>query len=449
MDRKFDLVVIGTGEAGAAAARECRGAGWTVAIVDSGFFGGTCALRGCDPSKALVAAAQLVDWNKRMEGLGVSSKDVHIDWPALIKFKRSLTEPVPAYVEKTFLDAGIATFHGRARFVDKNSVEVGNDVLNAKHVVIATGTKPVQLRIPGAEYLVTSDGFMELEDLPSRIIFVGGGYITFEFAHVVARAGAKVQILHREARFLELFEPDLVTQLTQATQDIGVDIRLNTLVTAIRKESDRFVVTAAMKAGDQTFEADMVAHGAGRVPDIDDLDLEKAGIKWEARGISVNEHLQSVSNPAVYAAGDAAATSLQVTPVADMEGSLVARNLLEGNKHKTDYNGIPTVVFSIPALASVGLQEEEARKQGLKFKVSKGDTSGWYSSRRVGMKYGAFKILIEDGTQRILGAHLLGPEVEEAINIFAAAIRLRLSVPDLKHVVYSYPSKTHDINWFI
>ncbi len=196
MKKDFDLVVIGTGEAGAAVARECRGAGWDVAIVDSGPFGGTCALRGCDPSKALVAAAALVDWNKRMEGLGVSSKDVHIDWPALIKFKRSLTEPVPPYVEKTFTDAGIATFHGKAQFVDNTSVRVNGDVLSGKHVVIATGTAPARLDIPGAELMVTSDDFMELENLPPRMIFVGGGYISFEFAHVAARAGTKVQILH-------------------------------------------------------------------------------------------------------------------------------------------------------------------------------------------------------------------------------------------------------------
>ncbi len=449
MKKNFNVVVIGTGEAGAAVARECRGAGWDVAIVDSGPFGGTCALRGCDPSKALVAAAALVDWNKRMEGLGVSSKDVHIDWPALIKFKRSLTAPVPPYVEKTFTDAGIATFHGKAQFIDNTSVRVNGDVLSGKHVVIATGTAPARLNIPGAEFMVTSDDFMELENLPQRMIFVGGGYISFEFAHVAARAGTKVQILHQGPRVLPLFDPDLVDQLVQATRDLGVEIRLNTRVTEVKKEGDRLLVTATGSDGEQTFEAEMVAHGAGRVPQLDDLHLEKAGVQREARGVLVNEYLQSVSNQAVYAAGDAAATSYQVTPVADMEGDLVAHNLLEGNKHKADYRGIPTVVFSIPALASVGLQEEEARRQGLKFKVNKGDTSGWYSSRRVGMKYGSFKLLIEEGTERLLGAHLLGPEVEEAINIFAAAIRLGLKVPDLKGLVYTYPSKTHDINWFV
>lgn len=163
-----------------------------------------------------------------------------------------------------------------------------------------------------------------------------------------------------------------------------------------------------------TTDADMIVHGAGRVPEIDDLDLGAAGVQREkTRGVKVNEYLQSVSNPAVYAAGDAAASGgLPLTPVATYEGEIVATNLLEGNHVKPNYPGVPSVVFTIPSLASVGLQEEAARKQGLHFRINKASTAAWYSSKRVGEKYSGFKVLIEEDTDRVLGAHIFGPHAE-------------------------------------
>ena len=199
MDRKFDLIVIGTGAAGSTAAYKCRKAGWEVAIIDSRPFGGTCALRGCDPKKVLVGAVELIDWARRMEGKGVSAKDAEIDWPALMRFKRTFTDTVPANRERGYAEAGIAAFHGRTRFLDRTTLQVGDDTLIARFTLVAAGAKPATLGIPGEGFLTTSDHFLELERLPQRIAFVGGGYISFEFAHVAARTGAQVQILHRGA----------------------------------------------------------------------------------------------------------------------------------------------------------------------------------------------------------------------------------------------------------
>ena len=450
MEHKFDVIVIGTGAGGATAAYKCQKAGWQVAIIDSQPFGGTCALRGCDPKKVLVGAADLIDWMRRMDGNGVSSNEVKIDWSSLMRFKKTFTDPVPGKREKGFADAGIAAFHGRTHFLDQNTLQVGNDVLTGRFVLIAAGAKPATLGISGEAYLTTSDQFLELDQLPQRIIFVGGGYISFEFAHIAARAGAQVRILHRGVRPLEGFDADLVGQLVKATRELGVDVRLNTEVKSISKDDHHFAVKSSDDNGEQTFEADLVVHGAGRVPDIDDLDLEQAGIKREKEGVSVNEYLQSISNPAVYAAGDAAATAgLALTPVASMEGHVAASNMLNGNHRRFNYTGISTVVFTIPPLASVGLQEEAARKQGLKFKVKQEETSGWYSSRRVALKYSGFKTLVEEGSDRILGAHLLGHNAEEAINIFALAIRYGLKAEDLKTMIYAYPTTASDLSYMV
>lgn len=398
----------------------------------------------------LVGAAEIVDWNNRMQGNGIISKGTEIDWSALMRFKRTFTEPVPKSTEQWFVKAGIVPFHGPARFVDKTAVMVGDDTLEARYVVIATGAWPAKLGIPGEEFLTRSDEFLDLEKLPGRIVFVGGGYISFEFAHVVARAGAEVKILHRGERPLGGFDPGLVGLLVQTSREIGIDVRLKTAVEGIEKAPGRLVVHASQEGAKQSFEADLVVHGAGRAPEIGDLDLEWAGVKYDGRGVTVNEYLQSVSNPAVYAAGDASAGGgLPLTPVASMEGRVVAANLLNGNHHKPNYAGVPTVVFTVPPLASVGLQEASAKEQGLRVTVNHGDTSGWYSSRRVGMKYSGYKVLVEEDTNRILGAHLLGPHAEETINLFALAIRLGLTTDQLKEMRYTYPSHSDDVSYMV
>lgn len=450
MTKNFDLVALGTGSAAATVATRCRGAGWEVAIVDSRPFGGTCALRGCDPKKVLVGTAEVIDWVHRMEKKGVASKGVKIDWPALMRFKKTFTDPVAKARKQGFHERGIATFHGGARFVDGTAVQVGKDTLVGRHVVIATGAHPAPLLITGKEQLITSDQFLELKKLPRRIVFVGGGYISFEFAHVAARAGAKVSILHRGARPLTGFDPNLVATLVRASESIGIRVHVKTAVEAVEEKGGRFVLHASREGRKQRFDADLVVHGAGRVPELEDLDLEKAGVQYEKEGVSVNEFLQSVSNPAVYAAGDAAATDgLPLTPVASMEGRVVAANLLNGNQQKPNYMGVPSVVFTVPPLACVGLQEAAAKERGLRVTVNYGDTSGWYSSRRIGAKFSGYKVLIEEGSNLVVGAHLLGPHAEETINLFALAMRLGLTTDQLKEMRYTYPSHSDDISYMV
>ncbi len=428
MKKGFDLIVVGTGAAGSNAAQKCRKAGWEVAIIDSQPYGGTCALRGCDPKKVLVGAAELIDWNRRMQGKGVATGSAQIDWPSLMRFKRAFTEPVPQNMEHNYDKAGIAGYHGRTHFLDRSTVQVGDDTLTGRFVLIASGAMPAVLGIPGEGYLTKSDQFLKLEQLPRRIVFVGGGYISFEFAHVAARAGAEVRILHRGPRPLEDFDPDLVNQLVDGTRELGVEVLVDTAVEAVEKDGNQFAVQASMKEGKQTFETDLVVHGAGRVPEIDDLDLEKAGVAREKKGVSVNEFLQSISNP---------------------EGHIVASNRLKGNHRKPNYSGVPTVVFTVPPLASAGLREDGARQQGLTFKVIHEDTSGWYSSRRVNLKYSGFKVLVEEDSNRILGAHLLGEHAEEVINLFALAIRSGLKAEDLKTMIYAYPTSASDVSYMV
>ena len=445
MTQSFDLVILGTGAAALSVAYPCRSAGWKVAIVDSRPFGGTCALRGCDPKKVLVGAADVIDWTRRMAGNGIQADGACIDWPALMRFKRTFTEPVPAAREQALAEAGIAAFHGRAQFMGPRTVRVGDQLLQARYLVIATGAAPAPLQIPGEELAAASDQFLDLDELPRRIVFVGGGYIAFEFAHVAARAGAPVTILHRGKRPLELFDPDLVARLVTRTRALGIDVHLETPVDGIEAMDGHFRAHAPRR----TFEADLVVHAAGRLPDLEDLDLPAAGVEFERRGVRVNQFLQSASNPAIYAAGDCAASGPALTPVAGYEGGIVARNLLEANRHQPDYTGVPSVVYAIPPLATVGLQEEAAKRQGLRFRVNQGDTSGWYSSRRVAEETSGFKVLVEEDTDRILGAHVLGQHADDVINLFALAIRAGVKASQVRDAIYAYPTHGSDLRYML
>jgi glutathione reductase (NADPH) len=327
---------------------------------------------------------------------------------------------------------------------------VGGEILEARYVVVAAGQKPAHLKIPGTEHLTTSTQFLELDELPRRILFIGGGYIAFEFANVAVRIGAQVTVVHRGPRPLPLFDPDLVDLIVKRTRELGVDVRLGTEVVGVEKGPGELIVQATASGQKHTYEADMVVHAAGRVPEIDDLDMDAAGVEWTKRGVTVNEFLQSVSNPTVYAAGDAAASGgPPLTPVASYDGIIVSANLLKGNHQKPNYLGIPTVVFTIPPLASVGLSDREAREQGLRFGVNKEMTSSWYSSRRVGETYSGFKVLVEEGTDRILGAHLLGGQAEEVRDHFASAMRAGMRAADLKHMLFAYPTHGSDVPYML
>lgn len=418
--------------------------------MDSRPFGGTCALRGCDPKKVLVGVADALDRAHHLRGRGVHADGLRIDWPELIRFKRTMIEAVPAQRREGFARAGIDPFQGRARFVDATSIAVGDHLLEGRHVVIATGAKPKDIDVTGREHFVTSEQFLELDTLPARIVFVGGGFISFEFAHVAARAGAAVTILHHGQRPLGAFDPDLVDRLVERSRALGIDVRLGTRASRIDQARGTYMVHADADSGPSLIDADLVVHGAGRIAEIDDLNLDAAGVKWESHGVTVNEHLRSVSNPGVYAAGDAAGNGApKLTPVAALDGRVLAENLLGGRNLTPDYSVIPSVVFTIPALARVGLSQSAARTRGAEFDVHAGDTSEWYSSRRIGETQSGFKVLVERQSGRILGAHVLGPYAEEMINLFAMAMRTGATSSTLKEMAFAYPTAGSDLPYML
>jgi glutathione reductase (NADPH) len=446
--KRYDLVVIGSGTAAQVASARVRAAGRSVAVIDHRPFGGTCALRGCDPKKMLIGGAEVIDFARRMHGHGVDG-NVRIDWPALMAFKRSFTDPIPQKQERSYAERGIDAFHGLARFVGRDAVEVNGTALHGEHILIATGARPVTLAIPGEKHVESSDRFLELETLPKRIALIGGGYIAAEFSHIAARAGAHVTILQRAPRLLPQFDADLIGWLTDKFREIGVDVRTGAAVMAVERIPTGFRVRAGAGETETAVEADLVVHAAGRVPDVDALDLAAAGVVVENGRLKLNEFLQSVSNAAVYAAGDAAATGPPLTPVSSHDGKVVAANVLEGNHRRPDYRGVPSIAFTLPPIARVGVSESEARDQGRRMRVKSENTPGWYTARRVAESVYGYKTIVEADTGSILGAHLVGPNVDEVINIFGLAIRHGLTAADLKSTIFGYPTGASDVGHMV
>src|SRR5579884_1798323 len=288
MLERFDVVVIGSGSAASQIAYSCREAGRSVAVIDSKPFGGTCALRGCDPKRVLAGAGDLVDWARRMRGKGIAG-DARIDWPELMRFKRTFTDPVPQRTLDNFRGRGIESIQGRAHFTSPEVIEVNGREITAEAFALACGARAAHLGIPGEELLIDNEGFLNLEKMPQSVLFVGGGYIAFEFAHLSARAGAKVTIIDGGPRPLRSFDADLVERLAAHTRKIGIDLHTNTKA--------EHVEPGAVVAGGKRFSADLLVHAAGRAPDIDDLALDRAGVERTPKGVKTDRFLRSVSNP--------------------------------------------------------------------------------------------------------------------------------------------------------
>ena len=446
--KAYDLLVIGSGTAAQVASARVRAVGWQVAVIDHRPFGGTCALRGCDPKKMLVSASEAIDAAHRMRGHGVAG-GLSVDWSELLAFRRAFTERIPGKQEKHYRDLGIDVFHGLARFVGPNAIAIESTVLQGRHVLIATGARPVLLNIPGEEYAVTSERFLGLQELPARIAMVGGGYIAAEFSQIAARAGAQVTVFQRAERLLPSFDPDVVGWLMDTFRRLGIDVRPRTTVRAIERTEKDFLVHTTSDNDAPAVACDLVVHAAGRVPDLEDLDLSAGGIETENGRIKLNEFLQSASNAHVYAAGDAAAKGPPLTPVSSHDGKVVAANLLEGNRHRPDYRGVPSVAFTLPPVASVGMSEVEARKQGRNIRMKALNASNWFTARRLAEPVYGFKVLVDADTDEIVGAHLVGPHADEVINLLALAIRHGLTARQLKSTMFAYPTGASDLGYML
>ncbi|MBN2059070.1 MAG: NAD(P)/FAD-dependent oxidoreductase, partial [Deltaproteobacteria bacterium] len=428
------------------AAEGLNKSGRRIAMVDERPYGGTCSLRGCQPKKYLVSNAEAIAMASHLVGRGIVSRP-KTDWRALQALKNEFLDGRSEADLRDWKEAGVRTFHGRAVMTGEDEVTIGHDRLRARHIVLATGAKPRRSEIPGSRHIHDSEYFLNMPDIPNRILFIGGGYISFEFAHVAIHAGAEsVTILHWSSQPLKAFDHDIVKIILKASEAEGIKIVLNESPRSVESTEKGLIIQGSEGV---FYEADLIIEATGRVPNLSVLEGGYSNVESSSRGVMVNEFLQSVSNPGVYAVGDCAATRYMLAPVADEEGKTAALNILEGNIKTIDYSVVPSVVFTIPSIGAVGLTEEQAKQQGLDFRVNQGMTTHWSSSKRIGEEQGIYKILIDRRTNEILGAHIARHNACEAINVLALAMKYKIRASDLSEFMWAYPTIMSDLKYMV
>ena len=444
MTERYDIVIIGGGNAGFGVSAVAAEAGKRIAFIEEWDFGGTCPNRGCTPKKVLVAAAHALHEIEIAKVHGIEVGEPRLNWARLIDREKAMVASIPTKLGDLAGSRG-DVFRGHARFVGPRSVAVGDTVLEGENVVVAAGSKPRPLPIPGAEHLITSDDVLSERTLPEDVVFIGGGVIAMEFSHVYARAGAKVTILEALPRVLPNLDADAVAQVRQESERIGIVIKTGVEVREIGRADGRLRVAYAHEGREHTIEAERVVNGAGRVANVDTLDLEAGEVRHDGVRIEVDPYLRSVSNPAVWVCGDALVSSAQLSPLATYEGQLVGRNIVNGAKERPDYASVPSCVYTVPALASVGLTEAEAEARKLKVAVSVNDMRDWFSGETYGETAAWAKVLVEQGSGRIVGAHIVGHSGEELIHLFALAMRHGITAAEIKSAVFAFPTFSADI----
>lgn len=444
---EFDVVIIGGGNAGMGATIATADAGMSIAMIEPGLIGGTCSNRGCTPKKILVAAGHALDAIERARFHKISVGPASLDWAAMIDREKEIIRDIPERLGKTMEERGVRVVAGRGRFAGPNAVATGGETLEAGHIVIATGSRPRPIVIPGAELIITSDDILSEQVQPRDIVFVGGGVIAFEFSHVYVRAGTKVTILEAGPRFLDRLDEDAVNEVVTESRRLGIDARPGVTVRRVERAGERLRVVFEEAGSERALEADRVVNGAGRIPDLDGLDLATGNVALENGRIAADRFLRSLSNPAVHVCGDALPGKPQLSPIATYEGRIVGQNIVGSSVREPDYTSIPACVYTIPALAFVGLTEKESRERGLQFHARATDMREWLSGRTFVEPVAWVKVLVEDGSDRILGAHMVGHGGEELIHLFALAMRHGITASQMTDAVYAFPTFAADLRY--
>jgi glutathione reductase (NADPH) len=444
MAEKYDIIILGGGNAGFGVSAVAHEAGKKIAFIEELDFGGVCPNRGCTPKKVFVAAAHSLHEIELADVHGITVGKPSLDWGKMVARKNDMIGFLPGAMEGLAGKRG-DVFKGTGKFVGPNSVEVNGQVLEGDNIVIATGSKPRPLPIPGAELMITSDEVLSEESQPDEVVFIGGGVIAMEFSHVYARAGTKVTILEVMPQLLPKIEADAVAAIQAESERIGIMVKTGVNVKEITEANGRLKVVYQDADGEHTVVADRVINGAGRVANVDTLDLDAGNVKHDRIAVEIDDYLRSTSNPSVWVCGDSLVTSAQLSPIASYEGRIVGQNIVNGTSVKPDYSVIPSCVYTVPALSTVGLSEAEAADQGLDVKVTTNDMHDWFSGKAYAESVAFAKVLVDEKEDKIVGAHMVGHNGEDLIHLFAMAMRHNIAASALKEDIFAFPTFSSDV----
>ena len=437
----FDLLTIGGGSGGVRASRWAAGLGAKVAICEESRYGGTCVLRGCIPKKLMLTGSELPAHLKYFSSYGWSVDSPSLNWSAQKAARDKELSRLEGIYENLLSKKGVTVLKGHGKITSPHTVEVDGKKYTARFILIAVGSQPSMLDVPGAEWALTSDDVFEMMKQPSSILIMGSGYIGVEFASIFNGFGSKVSLVFRREKLLRGFDQDVRTFLQEEMIKNGVEVISNNTIEKIIKKGEQSEVKLS---GGEVKTVEKVLFATGRKPKIDGLGLESLGVKTNAQGeIEVNEYFET-SIKDIYALGDCANTPYQLTPVATAEGMLLAEHLFSGSKKTMDYHYIPTAVFSQPLVAVVGLTAEQA--------VKKGHTVATYTSQFRPLKYTVtsidkktfMKMIVDKKTDKVLGVHMVGDDASEIMQGIAVALKVGATKSDFDKTIGIHPTSAEE-----
>lgn len=433
----FDYIIIGAGPGGLGLAYRLKTKDNKIGIIENDKWGGTCPNYGCDPTKMMMAVVEAKSRVEQLKGQGISG-ELNIDWKGLKSRKLNITDP---YEKSTFTglkNAGIETIYGSAIFNDQGELEVEGKTYQAKTYIIATGSRPRLLDIAGKEFLKTSNDFLALEEFPAQISFLGSGPISLELAQIAKAAGSDVTIISRKKARVAHFDEEMGQEFINYLKAQGIKFIEDISVDKVEKVADGFLLTDGT---DFEHKTDLVIAGVGRQPNSDKLNLEKVGVETDAKGIKVNEYLQT-SNSKIYAMGDVLSKNQpHLTPVSSFEGAYLGENLVKDEPQKIAYPAIPTIIFGTAKLAEVG----HLAGEGIHTKTL--DLSSWYTYKRINDPLAKLKVALNE-KREIVGASTVSSVADEVINLINILIQQKMTLADVEKMIFTYPTVASDLEYF-
>lgn len=435
-----DLFVIGAGSGGVRAARMAGQYGARVIVAEERHLGGTCVNVGCIPKKLLVYAAYYHEEFRAAAGFGWDVEAAAVDWHRLISNKNQEIERLNGVYDRLLRQSGAEVVDGTARLVDRHTVEVGGDRFRTRYVLVATGSWPVLPDIPGIELAITSNEAFYLESLPRQVLIVGGGYIAVEFAGIFHGLGAEVTLVYRDELFLRGFDCDIRRALRDELQRKGIDLRFHSCVAGIEMDGTR--LRATLEDGG-TVVVEQVLYAIGRTPKTSGIGLAENGVALDAEGAVVVDEYSRSTVDNIYAVGDCT-NRLNLTPMAIAEGQAVAETLFNDNPTVADHSGVPTAVFSLPSIGTVGLTEEEARECYPAVDVYRSDFRPLKHTLSGSEERTMMKLVVDAASDRVLGCHMVGPDAGEIIQGFAVALKCGATKKQFDGTVGIHPTAAEE-----
>lgn len=434
---KYQVAVIGGGPGGYVAAIRAAQLGCSAVIIEKDAFGGTCLNRGCIPTKALLHSAEMYDAMLHSAALGIDTAGVTFDYAKMADRKKKIVSRLSGGVEYLLKGHGVDIVRANARLIDKNRIKAGEEIIEADRIILAMGSCPAGIPIPGIdkEGVTDSDGVLALEEIPQSVVIIGGGVIGMEFATLFGSLGKKVTVIEMLSGIMgPVVDSDISSTMIKLLRRKRVDIHVNAKVLAIK---DGLWVSYEEKGEVKEACGEMVVVAVGRKPLTSGMGLEELGIQMERGFIQVDEHLET-SVPGIYAIGDITG-KLQLAHVASAQGLVAAANAA-GRLAVMDYDVVPSCIYTNPEVACIGLTEEQARENGFEVKTGRFATAGNGKSMVMGESNGFVKIVADAGTGKILGAHLLCSRATDMIAEIAVAMKAGAGVDGIADTIHPHPT---------